>query len=185
MKTKIYTILMAIMVGCLFSACRDNDYPDGLAEYEHYYYAGFLPWNNTKIAIDKTKSDLVELEVQFHSEYIRTYDVSVKYFLKNPATGDIAKVGVDFEIVDKQGNKIEPVEAGVYELVFPKAQKGKASVYVKPLNNPVAGKRSVIVALHLHDDINTTDSESRINTETSQYTVATFTQACKRPLEFE
>lgn len=179
MKTKIVIAVFALL-SCFFYACEDSNYPDGLPEYENFYYAGFLPWNNTKVSVNKSQTALIKLPVQFHSEFIRSYDVDVKYFLRSTGIASPAVVGVDFEIVDKTGNKVQGTD-GIYTLHFPQAKKGVDTIYVKPLNNPVAGTRTINIDLCAGEDV----AVSRINNQTNDYTVSSFSQAYRRPIELK
>lgn len=207
MKTKILFLLVAL-TATLFTSCRDDDYPDGKSEYEHFYYAGYLKqdntwtfinleWNNnSKIAIQKGQTDIIKLPVHFYSERVRDYDAHVKYFIKSLGVeGDIAKEGIDFDVVDESGNKIQPIETGVYEMVFPQAKKATKAIYIKPLGNLAEGVRTIYIDLCLGNEtgkpVNTSpetgmsSQDSRINNKTDQYTIATFTQAYRYPLEFK
>ncbi len=183
MKTKLSIALVALCTW-MFTACEHRGYPDGLPEFEHYYYAGFIPWNNDTVTVEREETELIKLPVHFHCEYIRKYDVQVRYFLKTSGIDHPAREGVDFEIVDRNGNKITAASAGVYEMTFPEARKGYDTIYVKPLAVNAADTRVIRIELCEGDNIHASESESRINHVTGDYTVATFTQAYCRPLKF-
>jgi hypothetical protein len=206
-KIRICILLMAL-ASILLTSCRDDDYPDGKPEYEHFYYAGYLKmddtwtfidleWNNnSKVTIQKGETGIIKLPVHFYSERVRDYDAHVKYFIKSLGiTEGIAKEGVDFEVVDENGNKVQPLEAGIYEIVFPQAKKATKAIYIKPLGNVVEETRTIYIDLCLGNEngvpVSTSpetgmsSQDSRINNKTDQYTVATFTQAYRYPLEFK
>jgi len=163
----ILTILGVVAIS--FTACKKDDDPVGVSEYENYYYAGFLPWNNTGTeSVFRNQTKLVKFPVQFHSVYERDYDAVAQYSLVTTGITNPAVAGQDFNIVDKDGNTLQPAN-GVYSLTFPKAKAKIDTIYVKVLNSPVAGTRRIEIDL--------------IKNTTPQYTAGTFTQAFKRFLE--
>lgn len=167
MKTKI--ILAAIALIGMLSACEKRDYQLGLPEYDHHYYIAYVPYNNTQVTVNKTQSDLLKFEVSFNSSFTRDYDAVAKYQL-TPATisGTTAAVlGTDFNVVDRNGNLINPVD-GKYSITFPKATKGRDTIYIKLLNNPAPGARSINVDL--------------IENVTPEYRVDTMSVAFRRPI---
>jgi len=156
----------------IFSACEKTDTdPIGAPGLENYYYAGFfsIPWNNTGTAsVLRNQTTLVKFPVKFHSSYSRSYDAAAQYALVSTGITNPAMVGADFEVVDKDGNKITP-NAGLYSLVFPKAETKIDTLYFKVLNNPAVGTRRIEINL--------------VQNTTGEYTVGTFSQAFKRFLE--
>lgn len=160
------------ILSVFFTSCDkvDTD-PVGVSGLENYYYAGFfsIPWNNTGTAsVARNQSTLIKFPVKFHSSYSRDYDAAAQYSLVTTGITNPAVVGQDFEVVDKNGNKIAP-SAGLYSLVFPRAEAKIDTIYFKVLNNSLAGTRRVEINL--------------VQNTTQQYTVGTFTQAFKRFLE--
>ncbi len=171
MKKINIKLLAVILVSTGLFSCEKRSYPDGLPEYENVYYAGFLPWNNTGTeSVQRTQTTLVKFPVEFHSAYVRSYDASAQYTLVTTGITNPAVLGQDFEIVDKNGAKINPVN-GKYNLVFPKAEKRIDTIYAKVLNSSVAGTRKIEIDL--------------VKNTTDQYTVSTFSQAFKRFLEIK
>ncbi|RYD80879.1 MAG: hypothetical protein EOP55_00940 [Sphingobacteriales bacterium] len=169
-KSNIVLAIMA-MVGFALTSCDkiDEGPTKGLPEYENYYYAGFLPWNNTGTeSVFRTQTTLVKFPVQFQSAYVRDYDAVAQYALVTTGITNPAVVGQDFEIVDKTGAKLSPSN-GLYSLTFSQAKAKIDTIYVKVLNNPVAGTRKIEIDL--------------VKNTTGQYTVGTFSQAFKRFLE--
>ena len=157
-----------------FVSCEDRDYPMGLEEYEHHYYIVYVPNNNSAVTVQRNQTELLELPVQFYSEFERPYDAVATYEISTSdlATGAVpAVLGEDFQIVDADGKTIQPVN-GKYEITFPKALKAKAKVYVKLLNNSSAqGQRSV--------NINFVDNIQE------QYRVDIFSTAFKRTINIK
>ena len=154
------------------SACEkvDTD-PVGAPGLENYYYAGFfsIPWNNTATAsVLRNQTALVKFPVKFHSSYSRSYDPAAQYSLITAGITNPAVVGQDFEVVDRNGNRISP-DAGLYSLIFPRAETKVDTLYFKVLNNATPGTRRIEINLVQHT--------------TGEYTVGTFSQAFKRFLE--
>lgn len=171
-KMKKHNILI-LLLACLtaFSACEkdDPDGPIGADGYDNFYYAGFLPWNNTATAsVLRTQTDLVKFPVQFHSSFVRNYDAAANFTLVTTGIANPAVVGQDFNVVDRAGNAIQATN-GVYTLNFPQAKAKVDTIYLKVLNNATPGTRRIEINL--------------VQNENSQYKVGTFTQAFKRFLE--
>lgn len=159
---------MALLVGVL-SACEKRDYLLGLPEYDHHYYIAYVPYTNAQITVNKNQGTLLKLPVSFNSSFTRSYDAVALYTL-TPATiagTTAAALGTDFNVVDKIGNVVNPVD-GKYSIVFPKAEKARDTIYIKLLNNPAPGARSVNIDL--------------IENITSEYRVDTMSVAFRRPL---
>lgn len=168
MKSKIYLLIIALTTS-VFTACEDRDYLLGLPEYDHHYYIAYVPYNNTQVTVNKTQTNLLALPVSFNSSFTRKYDAVAQYTL-TPATitgTGAAVLGTDFNIVDKNGSVIQPVD-GKYSLIFPEAKKARDTIYVKLLNNPATGARSINIDL--------------IENVTSEYRVDTMSVAFRRPL---
>ena len=169
-KSNIFLALIALLVFTV-TACEkeDPEGPVGDPAFENYYYAGFLPWNNTGTeSVFRTQTTLVQFPVQFHSAYVRDYDAKAKFTLVSTGIVNPAVVGQDFNIVDASGNTITP-DNGVYTINFPQAKAQNGAIYVKLLNSSVAGTRRIELNI--------------IKNETAQYTVGNFSQAFKRFLE--
>jgi len=169
-KSNIFLTIIALL-GILISSCdkETTRLTKGLPEYENYYYAGFLPWNNTGTeSVLRTQTTLVKFPVQFQSSFVRDYNASAQYILVTTGITNPAVLGQDFEIVDKNGVKINPVD-GKYSLVFPKAEAKIDTIYAKVLNSSIAGTRKIEIDL--------------VKNTTNDYTVGTFSQAFKRFLE--
>jgi len=159
---------MALLVGVL-SACEKRDYLLGLPEYDHHYYIAYVPYTNAQVTVNKNQAALLKFPVSFNSSFTRSYDAVAQYAL-TPATiagTGAAVLGADFDVVDKNGAVINPVN-GKYSIVFPKAEKARDTIYIKLLNNPAPGARSVNIDL--------------IENVTSEYRVDTMSVSFRRPL---
>jgi len=161
----ILTSLVAII---LFTGCnKDDDTPAGVDELAHHYYAIFVPNNNTGVTATRNQTTLLKLPVQFYSTFTREYDAVCKYAVTTYGITPPAVRGVDYNIVDKNGNTI-PSADSTYSIVFPKAIQAMDTIYVKMLNNTAAGARKF--EIQILDNI------------TPQYEVDIFSTAYRRPI---
>jgi hypothetical protein len=168
--TAIKYIITVIIAGSLLVACEKKDYPAGVEEMEHHYYAVFVPNNNTGVSVFRTQTTLIKFPVQFYSTFERGYDAVAKYAILDTGIANKAVVGVDFDIVDKDGNTI-PSTDGEYSLVFPNAIQAMDTIYVKLLNNPTPGIRKM--EIHIQEN------------QTNEFYVDKFSTAFRRPVEIK
>jgi len=154
----------------LFSSCEKKDYPAGLSEFDHHYYAVFVPNNNTGVSVTRTQTALIKFPVQFYSTFVRSYDAVAQYTIVNPATG-AAVLDQDYSIVDKNGNSIQPDGSGAYSMVFPKAVQATDTIYIKLLNSSVTGTRKMEVQI--------------MENKTDEFYVDIFSTAFRRPVEIK
>lgn len=170
MKALIY-FLTILISGSLIVGCEKSNYnKNGLPEYEHHYYAAYIPNTNTGVSVQRTQTALIKFPVQFYSAFTREYDAVALYTVFTTGITNPAVLGQDFNIVDKNGNVIQPVD-GKYQMVFPQAKRAMDTIYVKLLNSTVAGTRKMEVRL-LH---NIAD----------KYQVDTFSTAFTKPVEIK
>ena len=166
MKNSIIAFLGLMM----FSSCEKKDYPKGVEEMEHHYYAVFVPNNNTLVSVNKNQSTLLKFPVQFYSTYTRNYDAVAKYAVVKTGITNPAVAGQDYSIVDKNGMVI-PSPDETYSLVFPQAKQATDTIYIKLLNNPTSGTRRIEFQL--------------LENKTDQFYVDVFSTAFRRPLEIK
>jgi hypothetical protein len=167
MKSLKY-ILVAFACMVLFASCeKDNDTPAGLDELAHHYYAVFVPNNNTAVTVTRNQTALLKLPVQFYSTFTRDYDAVCKYAVTTYGITPPAVRGVDYNIVDKNGNALTSTDS-TYSIVFPKAVQAMDTIYVKMLNNTAAGARKF--EIQILDNI------------TPQFEVDIFSTAFRRPV---
>jgi len=168
---KLVSYIITLVVTTLaFSACEKKEYPLGLEEYEHHYYAAYIPNNNTQVSVNKTQAALLKLPVQFYSSFTREYDAVANYAIVTTGIPNPAAVGVDFNIVDRNGTVIQPAD-GKYVMTFPKAVRMMDTIYIKLLNNPAPGTRKMEIQI--------------VENKTSQYYVDIFSTAFRRPVEIK
>jgi hypothetical protein len=166
MKSIQYIVLAIAGISFLVS-CEKKDYPAGLPELEHHYYAIFVPNNNTGVTVPRTQTALLKFPVQFYSTFTRDYDAIAKYAVVTGGITGPAARGVDFNIVDKNGTVI-PSSDTTYSIIFPKAKQAMDTIYIKLLNNPAPGVRKF--EIQILDNI------------TSQFDVDIFSTAYRRPV---
>ncbi len=170
MKTIIY-IVFVLVSAALVGACEKESYnKGGMPEYEHHYYAAYIPNNNTGVSVNRTQTALIKFPVQYYSSFTREYDAVAQYVVHTTGISNPAVLGQDFNIVDKNGNVIQPSD-GKYLMTFPQAKRAMDTIYVKLLNSTVAGTRKMEVRL--------------IHNITEKYQVDTFSTAFNRPVEIK
>src|SRR5574340_1831469 len=124
-KYFLFISLFAAMV----ASCEKKDYRMGLPEYDNHYYAAYIPNNNSVIAVKRTQADLLKLPVQFYSAFTRDYDAVAYYVADITGIANPAVLGVDFNVVDKNGNVKAPSDSGRYSITFPNAQRKMDTIY--------------------------------------------------------
>ncbi|MBO9202851.1 MULTISPECIES: hypothetical protein [Niastella] len=170
MKYLKYSTIASLLFLVLM-ACEKRDYPKGLSEYDHHYYSVFVPNTNDTVN-SKTRTDLIKLPVQFYSAFTRNYDAVTKYVVSNAAYNTTAYKpavsGVDYNVVDKNGNVI-PSSDTTYTIVFPQAIQAMDTIYIKLLGNTTPGLRRFEVQI--------------LDNITDQYEVDNFSSAYKKPVK--
>ena len=166
MRSVIY-LFFAFAFTLMLASCEKKDYPKGLDELQHHYYAIIVPNNNTGVTVSRSQTALLKFPVQFYSTYVRDYDAVAKYAVVTGGISGPAQRGVDFNIVDKNGNVITSADT-TYSIVFPKAVQKMDTIYIKLLNNPAPGVRKF--EIQIMDNI------------TSQFDVDIFSTAYRRPV---
>ena len=170
MKSIKYILLASVIIFS-FASCEKKDYDrGGLPEYENHYYAAYLPNDNSQVSVTRTQTALVKLAVQFYSSFTRDYDAVANYAVVTTGITNPAVLGQDFNIVDKNGNVIQPVD-GKYSLIFPQAKRTTDTIYVKLLNSAVAGTRKMEVQIQ--------------ENKTDKFYVDIFSTAYRRPVEIK
>ncbi|MGJ7032145.1 hypothetical protein [Niabella hirudinis] len=160
----IYALLLLMIAG---ASCEKKDYPKGVAELEHHYYVVYYPNTNDTVRVNRSQAALLKLPIQFYSGFTRGYDARAYYRVETSGIANPAVLGQDFNVVDKQGNVLQPVD-GKFSILFPQAKQTKDTIYIRMLNNSIPGTRRAVINL--------------MGDSTSQYVVDTFSTAHKRPL---
>jgi hypothetical protein len=165
-------IIIALAGVFILASCEKKDYPKGVEELEHHYYAIFVPNNNTGVSVFRNQTALIKFPVQFYSTFTREYDAVAKYAVVTKGWGITAPAvrGQDFDVVDRNGAVIPNTDT-IYNMVFSKAIQAMDTIYIKLLNNPTPGIRKL--EIQMQDNI------------TSQFDVDIFSTAFRRPIEIK
>jgi hypothetical protein len=168
MKSLKY-IAIAFLSVMIMASCEKKDYPKGVDELAHHYYAIFVPNTNTGVTVSRSQAAFVKFPVQFYSTFVRDYDAVARYTVVTHGNGitSPAIVGQDFNIVDKNGNPISSPDS-TYSIVFKKAVQAMDTIYIKLLNNSTPGTRKM--EIQIMDNI------------TNQFEVDIFSTAYRRPV---
>lgn len=169
---KIFYLMLGLL-GLSFASCSEDEWSNGDPEYDHIYYTGFEDWGQFKndVAFDVKQGETVAIPVQFWCEFVRNYDVETYYYV----AGSLVR-GTDYEIVDANGNTLQPDANGAFHLTWPNAIKGVQNVYVKALNG-AKGKFNVqTFNPNSTVTLSNQDIESTVQHRESQYEVRVFTQ---------
>jgi hypothetical protein len=166
MKSFLYILIVSTGMLALIS-CEKKDYPNGLEELEHHYYAIFVPNNNTAVTVSRSQTALLKFPVQFYSTFTRSYDAVGKYAVTTFGITNPAQRGVDYNIVDKNGTVIPSADT-TYSMVFPNAVQVSDTIYIKLLNNPAPGSRKMEIQIK--------------ENQTSEFYVDIFSTAYRRPV---
>jgi len=197
MKNLIYIFLIALSTA-LAGCSNDQTWPAGDVKYENTYYIGFQDWGKLDNAITFTvkKDSTLKIPVQFYSEQVKTYDVTVKYYASDStfltakkvgiAPALIAQVGTDFNFVDDKGNVLAPDDKGAYSMVWPQAVKGVKNISIKAIKSATrTGTYSFYLQFidrKTNGDITVTN---RLNNAVDPYTVDAFTQNFVRKITIQ
>ena len=172
---KIFYLMLGLL-GLSFASCSEDEWSNGDPEYDHIYYTGFEDWGQFKndVAFDVKQGETVAIPVQFWCEFVRNYDVETYYYV----AGSLVR-GTDYEIVDANGQTLQPGANGAYQLLWPNALKGVQNVYVKALNG--ATGKVVVTTFDSNAGITLSNQDvtSTIQHTESQYEVRIFTQNYK------
>lgn len=176
----IFAILL-IAIGCSFVSCSDDAWGDGDPAMEHIYYFGFENWgqtngefNNNKVVYNVDQGNTLEIPVQFHSERVRKYDITVYYYVSGDASD--LKRGMDYQITDDKGTVLEPDANGAFSMSFPQAKKGVKNIYIKTLNGN-KGSFNVLTFDPAAGEISHPDNIT--NSQTKDYEVRAFSRNYK------
>jgi hypothetical protein len=187
---KKYIFVITIIFG--ISSCKKEAWTTDPA-LEHLYYTGFHKTGvfsdalNYEIAMDgtarwcvnstawiETGSDGVSSDIpfEFHSERVRTYDVTTYFWVSNNDDASVLVAGIDYAVIDKAGNTINLAD-GKYSLIWQQAKKGIQNVKIKRLTS-TKGSLKVNTLNPANGTPATTEDEYRestLNSKTGEYEV--------------
>ena len=177
MKQILYILLA---VTCLnLVACDDDSWSNGDPAMEHVYYFGFAQWgydatkkgNNNVLSFNLKPGETVEIPMQFWCEFVRSYDVVTYYYVTNEL-----QRGMDFEVVDANGQVLQPDANGAFSLQWPHAVKGVQNVYIRALNGAKGSFNLQTFDPNSTVTLSNQDVSSTIQNQTDDYEVRVFTQ---------
>jgi hypothetical protein len=174
---KIITLLVMIVTCYTFTSCSKDAWSDGDPALEHVYFFGFenvgpLGSNRYKnsVVYNADRNSTVDIPVQFYSERIRSYDVTVYYYVSG------LTLGTDYQIVDEKGIPLPSDTNGAFSMVFPQAKKEIKNIHVKILNK-ATGSFNVLTFDPNAGAISHPDNIT--NSKTENYEVRAFTMNYK------
>ena len=205
MKKVIYTLVALFAAMTFTSCNDDDWDYDKTLEHEYFYGPQVWGYdkpnaasgigNNNVVFYEVNQGETVAVPMQFWCEFKRDYNVVTYYWtapkpsgekyikeLKSYSNSDLVSYdgpelvrGVDYEVVDENGNVIAPGASGAYEMFWPNALKGVKNIYIKALN----GKKGSFNIMTCDPDGTVpsgSDVSSTIQHATGPYTVRVFSQ---------
>lgn len=160
----------------VLASCDNDEWSNGDPAYEHIYYFGFQDWGTLKndVKFDVVRGNTVAIPVQFHSERVRSYDVTAYYYVAGTAVR-----GTDYQIVDENGTVLSPDANGAFAMLWPDAVKGVKNIYVKALNGATGTFLVQTSDPNAAVPISNADVASTTNHKTDDYEVRAFSQNYK------
>jgi len=130
---KLFYILLTLTACYTLTGCSDDEWGNGDPAMEHIYYIGFEDWGkfDNKITFEPAKGTPLAIPVQFHSERVRSYNVTTYYYVASEGLD----YGTHYQVVDKDGKLLQPDSNGAFSLQWDKAVKGVQNIYVKSIKS--------------------------------------------------
>lgn len=205
MKKVLYTLVALFATMSLTSCSDDDWTYDKSLEHEYFYGPQVWGYdkpnstggigNNNVVFYDVAQGETVAIPMQFWCEFRRNYDV-VTYFwttpkpegekyvkeLKNYSNDDLVPYegpelvrGVDYEVVDENGNTLTPNASGSYEMLWLNALKGVQNIYIKALSG-TKGSFNIMTCAPEGITPSGSDVSTTIQHATGEYVVRIFSQ---------
>ena len=182
---KIIFVIMALTCCLGFNSCSDDDW-DYDHSLENVYFFGPEVWgydatkkgSNNVVHYEIPQGEIVEIPMQFWCEFIRDYDVTTYYWVNNVVKDQDTQLvrGRDYEIVDANGQPIQPDADGAWSMVWPNAKMGVQNIFIKALG----GNKGTFYLQTFNPassvELSNQNVESTIQSQTKDYTVRIFTQ---------
>ncbi len=174
---KIFFAMMALIFGLSLTSCSDDDWSTDPA-LEHEYFYGFNDWGKFKndVSYQIQNGETAVLSTHFWSERpLSGVDAEVAYY----TVSDNLTLGVDYQVVDDNGNALTAESNGGYKVIWKDCTKGDKDINIKALSSK---KGKVIV--QTWDPARTGDDaiafENTYIIKTAQYSVRAFTENYKQ-----
>lgn len=185
MKT-IFNKIICICIltaSCVLAGCSNDhdEWENGDPALAHVYYYCFEKWGNIPGGNDVNYSvkqgETIAVPTQFYSSFTRKYSPVVYYYTAPilPKKGqtlteeETLQCGIDYVVVDENGQELTPDASGAYEMVWPNANKGVQNIYIKTLNGKKGSFRVLTFAPDKKMDV--TDVTTTTITKTDEYEV--------------
>ena len=205
MKKAIYTLVALFASMSFASCSDDDWDYDKSVEHEYFYGPQVWGYdkpgtangigNNNVVFYNVNQGETVAVPMQFWSEFNRSYDVVTYYWTAPKPEGEKYIValnkysnddmiaydgpelvrGVDYEVVDENGNTLAPGSTGAFEMQWPNALKGVKNIYIKALN----GKKGTFNIMTCSPDAtvpSSSDVSSPSQHSAGKYSVRIFSQ---------
>lgn len=175
MKKIIFT-LMALIVGFTFTSCSDDDWSTD-SSLDHEYFYGFNDWGKFKndVVFQIANGETATIATHFWSERPQKgINAEVAYY----TVSDDLTLGVDFQVVDDDGNALTPDSDGGYKVVWENCTKGDKNINIKALSS----KKGNVIVTTWNPRRTGDDAISFANTyivKTDKYSVRAFTENYK------
>lgn len=195
--------MVAVIAGLGLCSCdRENDW-DYDHSLENEFFFGPKEWgyestqigNNNVLTYQVVQGQTVAVPMHLWSEFVRSFDVRTLYYTTpkpqgqkyypNPETsktqvdydGTVLTRGVDYEVVDANGNVLQPDSDGAFVMMWPNAKKGDQNIYIKALPGGQKGCFNLQTFDPASDvTLSNTDPESTYQIREKKYSVRIFTQ---------
>lgn len=203
MKLKNIFASMLLVAACAgFTSCSDDNDWDSDHSLENEFFFGPAQWgyestklgSNNVLTFKVAQGATVAVPMHLWSEFTRSFNVDTYYWVvpkpdgekyytdpavnKNQATydGTVLTRGVDYQVVDKDGNVLEPNADGAFTMVWPNAKKGDKDVFIKALPGGKKGCINLLTHDPAAEEISNLKPETTYQSRTPQYAVRVFSQ---------
>jgi hypothetical protein len=173
------------------SSCKDDAWTSD-PDLEHIYYVGFFKagvfsdalnyeiatngtarWrvNSTAWIVTGTDGVSSNIPFEFHSERVRSYDVTTFFWVSNSGTSGLV-AGTDYVVLSESGATLDPTD-GKYSLTWQQAKKGTQIVRIKRLTS-ATGTLKINTLDPANGTPKTTEDayrESTLNNKSGEYEV--------------
>ncbi|MCD8183917.1 MAG: hypothetical protein LUE99_13465 [Bacteroides sp.] len=176
---KKFTILLMLVAACgLLTSCGDDDWGNDNPAMEHIYYYGLgnvkYPGGN-ELQYNVNQGETVAVPTYFFSAFTRSYSPVVSYYTSPVPNKTELVRGVDYQVVDKDGNALTPdATDGGYSMTWPNAKQGVQNVYIKAMNGQKGSIR--VLTYDPSRTIDATDLSSTTIAKTNEYEVRAFSE---------
>lgn len=174
------TLISVFAISCLLAACSNDhdEWENGDPAMAHIYYYCFEQWGGipggNDISYSVKQGETIAIPTQFYSSFTRKYSPEVYYYTSpNPKAEELV-CGIDYVVVDKDGNTLTPDASGAYTMTWPNAKKGVQNIYIKTLNGKKGSFR--VLTFDPTKKMDVTDVSTTSIIKTDEYEVRAFSE---------